>query len=190
MATRGSPEDPDSLEEVDPNMPLENRISGPLGPTMHEKEGVAANRRASESPTPSPYNQVATSLSRSSSDIDLSTIREAIDKLTIAEPDDDHMFRALEDIFRNAHDYERSIDTDYVGTEDLWSHLRYAHAASEGGNRDIQALRMVQRTLSQMVWSESRLVVVAARTLADAARDRKYFGILWRVSSLMLQCEG
>ena len=190
MATRGSPEDQDPLEEVTPNMPLENSISGPLGLTMHKEAASEANRQASESPTQSLHNLYAPDLSRSSSsDVELSAIREAVDRLTVTEPNDDQMFRALEDIFRNAQDYERSINTDYNGTENLWNYLRNANAASERGDRDIQALRIVQRTLSQMVWNESRLVVVAARTLADAARDRKQPTFLQRASLFIHNAE-
>ena len=173
MATRGSPEDRGPLEGVTPNMPLEKSISGLSGLNMYKEEAVENHCQTPKSPTLSLHSPDTPRLSRPSSDIDLSAIREAVDRLTVTEPDDDHMFRALGDIFRNAQDYERSINTDHSGTENLWNRLRNADAASERGNRDIQALRIVQQTLSQMVWNESRLVVVAARTLADAARDRK-----------------
>ena len=172
MATRGSPEGRSSPEGSTCNMTPENDLSGPMAQSLYKKTAVEAASSASRSPVSSPQNLESSSLSHSSSDIDLSAIREAVDQLTVTEADDEHMFRALEDIFRNAQDFERSINPHYVGTENLWAHLRDVDNASERGLRDIEALRSIQEALSQMVWNESRLVVVAARTLADAARDR------------------
>ena len=187
MTTRGSPEDPGS-PEMTCSMGSERERSGPLAQRLYKEGAVEATSSPAASPSPSPSNPETTSLSRSSSDIDVSAIREAVDKLTATEADDEHMFRALEDIFRNAQDFERSINADYIGTENLWAHLRDAENASERGTRDIQALGIIQKALSQMVWNESRLVVVAARTLADAARDRTFRWRSFEESFLCISC--
>ncbi|MCJ1310773.1 hypothetical protein MMC25_004440 [Agyrium rufum] len=143
----------------------------PSPPPSHPSSPLSSADRASTIPKP-------TSETVDEEDPDIIAIREAALKLRISTSDDEdeQMFRSLEAIFRNAQEQERSIDPQYAGTDNLWAVLRNAENASQHGIQDVPALRTIAILLEQMVWSESRLMVVAARTLGDASRE-----VQWRL---------
>ena len=109
---------------------------------------------------------------------DLASVEDSLALLTVKEDEAERMFRVLETIFRNALEHENSIDLSYFGSDNLWILLRRADVSSRQGYRDLNVLSIVRDVLDQMLGSGSRLLVTAAKTLADASRDCKAsFGI-------------
>ena len=103
------------------------------------------------------------------------SIEKALARLTVKEDEQERMFKSLEIIFRNAQDHERSIDLGHYSTNDLWVLLERADESSRRGMRDREALRNVRDVMDQMLWKKSQLTVAAAKTLADASRDRRSY---------------
>lgn len=107
------------------------------------------------------------------SDSDIASVEDSLALLTVEEDEAERMFRVLETIFRNALDHEKSIDLSYFGSDNLWILLRRADVSSRQGYRDLDVLTIIKDVLDQMLCSGSRLLVAAAKTLADASRDCK-----------------
>ena len=82
------------------------------------------------------------------------------------------MFRSLATVFRSVQQ-ERLVDLSDVGANSVWACLQRADTASQRGIRDVEALRKIRTVLDEMLWNDSRLLVAAAKTLADGSRDGK-----------------
>ena len=121
---------------------------------------------------------------------DVASIESSLALLTVEEDERERMFGVLETIFRNALDHEKSIDLSYFGSENLWILLRRADVSSRQGYRDLDVLKTIRDVLNQMLCSGSRLLVSAAKTLADASRDCKVsfsmYTFIWTWYTMML----
>jgi len=102
---------------------------------------------------------------------DTPSIQIALESLRLSSSEQEGMFRSLATIFRNAQEQEGSVSLDSGGAEAVWTSLQRADASSRHGLQDTPALRVTRDILEQMLWNQSRLLVDAAKILADTSRD-------------------
>lgn len=146
---------------------------------------VTAGKDGGESAVPS-YAPAALELP--SIEQTLADLPESSDSLpsrssdTLAQEEQEKMFRALKHILDNFHGSDESSQS--FDLKELHSSLEQADEDARRGQRDVSPLQKVIIILHNLWAANSGLLSQAAEALANGSRDREFPRILWQ------QCPG